>query len=135
MGIKKIDRAALRALSALALDALNKALAPHGVTAKTGRCLFSNGSTGTLKFELVAEGADPERERFEQCAHLYGLQPSDYRRQFESNGVQYILTNIEPGRSKFPFVAQRIATGGLFKFPERLIRLAMAPEVTEEAQA
>lgn len=128
MKIDKIDRMALRLVIDTALPALQAALAPFGVTVTPARSKFSNGSTGTLQFELVASGANPERESFEKYAMFFGLKPEDYGRLFTVNGERYKLVAIEPGRPKYPFVGERCISGGRFKFTTDAINRAFAKE-------
>lgn len=128
MKIDKIDRMALRLVIDTALPALQAALAPFGVTVKPARSKYSNGSTGTLQFELVAAGADPERENFEKFAMFVGLKPEDYGRLFTVNGERYKLIGIEPNRPKYPFVGERCISGGRFKFTQDAVTRAFAKE-------
>ena len=131
--IKVIDRAALHAINLVALPALEIALRPFGVTVKPARSKYTNGSTGTLQVELIADGADPERENFERFAALYGVKPSDFGRLFTLNGVRYKLTGIEAGRPKFPFVGERTMTGGRFKFTRQSVIGAFEREPRDAA--
>lgn len=128
MNITKIDRTHLQLMLDKALPALTEALAMYGVTVKPGRSKYSNGSTGTLSFEVVASGANPERERFEQWAPLLGLDASDFGREVTINGTRYALCAIAPGRSKYPIIGERTITGSRYKFTVDAIKRALAAE-------
>lgn len=124
MHIQKIDRTHLRLMLDKALPALTEALAMYGVTVKLDRSKFSEGSTGTLVFDVVAAGANPEREEFERYAKLMGFEASDFGREFTVNGVSYKLCGLAPGRSKYPMIGERTMTGSRYKFTSDAVRRA-----------
>jgi hypothetical protein len=128
MKIDRIDRDALRLIAATAMPALQAALAPFGITVKPARSKYSNGSTGTFQVELVAAGANPEREEFERWASLMGFEPSDFGREFTVNRVRYALCGIAPGRSKYPIIGERTLTGVRYKFTADAVKRAFAAE-------
>lgn len=125
MKIERIGRAEVRILSEAALRAVQTALEPYGVKVEIGRCQYSNGSTGKLAFELVGSGANPDKENFERCAGLIGLQASDYGRTVVLNGTPYRLVGIELGRPKFPLVGERAHDGKRFKLTDTSVRRAL----------
>ncbi len=53
---------------------------------------------------------------FDVLAEHFGLQPSDYRRTFRSNGELFRIASINPKRPKYPISAERVADGRKFKF-------------------
>ena len=123
--IEKIGRAELRILSKVALRVVAHALAPYGVTVTHGRSQYSNGSTGTLRFELVVAGANPDRDSFECYAGLFGLHPSDYGRIVTLHDGAFRLVGIEPGRPKFPIVGERTRDNKRFKLTDDGVRRAL----------
>jgi len=128
MQLKTIDRTGLQLMLDKALPALTEVLAMYGVSVKLGRSKYTNGSTGTLAFEVTAAGADPEREEFERWASLMGFEPSDFGREFTVNNVRYALCAMAPGRSKYPMIGERSITGARYKFTVDAVKRAFAAE-------
>lgn len=57
-----------------------------------------------------------ERALFEALAGSFGLEPSDYARQFRTGGEAFRVTAINPNRPKYPVSAERVADGRGYKF-------------------
>lgn len=123
--ITTFDKKTLRALQPKLEQALNDALAEFGLTAKFGGGSFDN-STYKPKVEIIAAGANPEKEDFELYASLYNLKPEDYGKEFNSNGATYTLTGLNPRRPKYPISARR-QDGKRFKFTDRVLDQVRAP--------
>lgn len=129
---KKIDRATLRLISEDALKALQEVADKYGITLSQGRSTYSNGDTGTLKFEMVlrtqdADGNVLSRQAldFQKHASLYGLDPSDLGREFDSNGKKYRITGLAGGRSTYPILAENLSNGKTYKFAADIIQFKL----------
>ena len=57
-----------------------------------------------------------EKDRFEFLAEHYGLQPSDFGREFGTGSERFRIAGIDPKRPRYPISAERIPDCGGFKF-------------------
>ena len=57
-----------------------------------------------------------EKDRFEFLAEHYGLQPSDFGREFRADSERFRITGIDPKRPRYPISAERIPDRRGFKF-------------------
>lgn len=57
-----------------------------------------------------------EKAVFEALAESFGLEPSDYARNFRTGGETFRVTAINPNRPKYPINAERVADGRKYKF-------------------
>lgn len=75
------------------------------------------GSDGTA-FNL-------EKDRFEFLAEHYGLQPSDFGREFRTGSERFRITGIDPKRTRYPISAERIPDRRGFKFTAEQVTMLL----------
>jgi len=59
---------------------------------------------------------EPGRALFEVLAGDFGLNASDFGREFRANGEAFRITGLSPRRPKYPIDAERLSDRGQFKF-------------------
>jgi hypothetical protein len=134
--ITTIDRAN-HALLTKAIDtALAAVGAEFGVQLKTTNGKYSNGGHGHVTVEMGVISADGNAETkeasdFRSMAQYYDMEPSDLGMEFTSNGVAYRLSGIAPRSRKYPFLAERVRDGAVFKFTRNVIQAAKAAKTAK----
>ena len=101
----------------------------HGLTVEGGelsdidlRHSFNIGFRVGIPME---DGAiySPDKTMFEVLAPHFGLEPSDYRRTFETGGDLHRIVGINPNRPKYPISTERVSDGRGFKMPAENVAL------------
>ena len=64
-----------------------------------------------------------DKAMFEVLAQHFGLQPSDYGRNFIARGDRFRIVAINPNRPKYPISVERVSDVQGFKFPAEDISL------------
>jgi hypothetical protein len=131
--MERFDKPTLRSLRPELETALADVCAKHGITARIGNASFTELE---CKFQLILEleGVDEAKSTsrqadFERYATLYGLEPTDFGKNFLVNGVLYSITGISPNRPKFPVDGVR-HDGRKFKFPALTVKAALSRNKT-----
>ena len=133
-----MDRATARKLS----KEMEAALQP--VAKKYGLAIVGVGGTvGTTEFlakfeccEVSSDGVAQTKERsdFTDQATFFGLQASDLDRTFVSQGNEFRIVGLKPGRSKYPIIGERLADGKRYKFPGEKVAALIALEDNKAAK-
>lgn len=113
----------------------------HGIKLSFGRGSFTpeNAKIALLISSITNDGqvVTEEATAFKQLASLYGLQPEDLGRRFESMGGTYAICGLKPRASKLPILAEKIVddrpTGKRFKFPVAWVKAALATSNNSES--
>ncbi len=82
----------------------------------------------TLECSKTAPGGRPfnkERLDFKQFAEGYGLQPEDLGRTFVARGIPYEIVGLNIAAPKYPVLGMRKDTGGVYKFPAKVVAEAL----------
>ncbi|WP_152533393.1 MULTISPECIES: hypothetical protein [unclassified Labrenzia] len=69
---------------------------------------------------------EPDREMFEILAPQYGLDPSDFGKEFDDRGERFRVTGLEPRRPKYPVNAERLSDRRKYKFSSDIIGMLLA---------
>ena len=69
---------------------------------------------------------DPEKHLFEALAYHYGLEPSDFGREFSDQGHVFQLVGINPKRPKYPISAIRLDNGQGYKFSAAVVKALLS---------
>lgn len=120
--LTEFSRAAVRTI----LDECQEALAPiaekYGLTLdRKGRTYQDDAMPVMYQFLIKEIGEDGGElssagKAFISHAPLYGLEPSDLGKEFESRGATYKITGFNPRSHKYPIQATNLKTGKAFKF-------------------
>ena len=88
-----------------------------------------NDTTASLKFKITVPNSDgtkrnPLIEDFKKYASVYGLDPTDLGREFDSGTSRYTIIGLKPQNRDYPIIV-RGARGGEFKFRASDVRTAL----------
>lgn len=115
------------------LEACQKVAANHGLVVESaGWRGMDTGFSFEPVFRVSVPASDGtafnlEKDRFEFLAEHYGLQPSDFEREFRTGGEKFWITGIDPKRPRYPISAERIPDRRGFKFTaENVVMLLRA---------
>ena len=120
--IIRLTPAACEDIQARMLEACRKVAADHGLVVESAGW---HGMDAGLAFEPAFRVSIPasdgtafnlEKDRFEFLAEHYGLQPSDFDREFRTGSERFRITGIDPKRPRYPISAERIPDRRGFKF-------------------
>lgn len=104
------------------LEACRKVAADHGLVVESAGW---HGMDAGFAFEPAFRVSIPasdgtafnlEEDRFEFLAEHYGLQPSDFGREFRAGNERFRITCIDPKRPRYPISVERIPDRRGFKF-------------------
>jgi hypothetical protein len=104
--ITQIDKPALLALRPQIDEALKELGERLGLSFSTGNGAYA-GNAGHFKIEIKVD--DPAvqeaaaRKVFEQYAHMFGLEPTDFGIEFGTASKRYRLIGLNLNRPKWPF--------------------------------
>tara|TARA_B100001250_G_scaffold218220_1_gene187249 strand:+ start:10933 stop:11349 length:417 start_codon:yes stop_codon:yes gene_type:complete len=110
-------------------EALASVAKKHGITLKRKSCTYDpvKGEV-PVAFKFVVQQLDeagsvidPMEVEFKRLATYFGLEPNDYGREFSTFNGTYRLTGIKTRAKKYPFIAEDVVTGKLFKFGRQQI--------------
>ena len=127
MTIEKLTRNDVKMLLDEAEEALGQIAAKHGIIVSRKRCTYSKTEVpGSFTFIIPERGddgeaIDPNETQFRKLAHLYGLSPDDYNREFSTWDGKYFLKEIKPKAKKYPFVAECAVNGKRYKFTSQQV--------------
>ena len=120
--IARLTPATCEEIQTRMLDACRKVAADHGLVVESAGW---HGMDAGFAFEPVFRVSIPssdgtafnlEKDRFEFLAEHYGLQPSDFGREFRTGSERFRITGIDPKRPRYPISAERIPDRRGFKF-------------------
>ena len=66
-----------------------------------------------------------DKDRFEFLAEHYGLQPSDFGREFRTGSERFRITGIDPKRPRYPISVERIPDRKGFKFTAKNVAMLL----------
>ncbi|NRA85925.1 MAG: hypothetical protein HRU28_00740 [Rhizobiales bacterium] len=112
------------------LKASQKIASEYGLVVKSNKMSDLNlhyGFNMDIRIAIPASDGtayDPEKVFFELLAGNYGLNKSDFGREFSTGKEKFKITGINPRRPRYPISVERIPDGHNFKFePENLLIL------------
>jgi hypothetical protein len=73
--------------------------------------------------EVDGKTIDPNEESFKKYSSIFGLEDTDYGKEFKTFRGTYVLTGLVPNRPKFPVLAKSKTDGKIYKFPEEVLKL------------
>jgi hypothetical protein len=129
--MKLNDKKQLEVLRRAMQSALEAKAQELGVKFAVGRCTYDGGGnfcTFKVDINAVGEGGaikTKEMVEFEQSADIYGLKAADLGRIFRSGVEDYKLVGLKGGRSKYPFLGQRVRDGKVFKLTRHSVISAL----------
>jgi hypothetical protein len=119
--ITSINPEACKQIRKLVNDKLAEALQELGLKVELGNMTYSSDKVSTKLTVLLADTDSMQIDfalQAQATCFLYGLKPEDYKKRFESNGAMYELVAIKPRRSKYPFVARKVGSNTMYRFPK-----------------
>lgn len=120
--VNRLTPTACETIQSRMLEACQKVAADHGLVVESAG--WRGMETG-FAFEPVFRVSIPasdgtafnlDKDRFEFLAEHYGLQPSDFGREFRTGSERFRITGIDPKRPRYPISAERIPDRRGFKF-------------------
>lgn len=120
--VTRLTPTACETIQSRMLEACQKVAADHGLVVESAG--WRGMETG-FAFEPVFRVSIPasdgtafnlDKDRFEFLAEHYGLQPSDFGREFRTGSERFRITGIDPKRPRYPISAERIPDRRGFKF-------------------
>jgi len=116
MTLQAFTRANVRSFSDEVTATLEALAKKHGVSVTRGTGRFSDRQyTVKLQFDIVNLA---EKSSFELHARSLGLAPTDFGREFISQGTVYKIVGVRPRRRKFPVLCENMRTGKQILFTE-----------------
>ncbi|WP_037426468.1 hypothetical protein [Sinorhizobium sp. CCBAU 05631] len=109
-------------IQALMLEACKKIAADHGLVIESaGWRGLEPGFAFEPAFRISIPAPDGkplnlEKEMFALLAEQYGLEATDFGREFIASGERFRITGIDPRRPKYPISVERIPDRRGFKF-------------------
>lgn len=85
--------------------------------------------TFTTKLTCVITNGQPvdvDKALFEKHCHVYGLQPTDFGRQFKFGPSVYKICGLKLGGRRFTIIATSITSGKRFKFNHNNVKQGLA---------
>lgn len=110
------------------IAALQAVAEKHGFTVRAhGGTLAEISAVLKFEFKTADQNAIRENERcdFEIGAVVFGLEPSDYRREFIANGKPFKVVAFDYKRRKYPIIAEK-ADGTRTCFTETVVKAIVA---------
>lgn len=133
--VTRLTPAACETIQSRMLEACQKVAADHGLVVESaGWRGMETGFAFEPVFRVSVPASDGtafnlEKDRFEFLAEHYGLQPSDFGREFRTGSERFRITGIDPKRPRYPISAERIPDRRGFKFAsENVAMLLQAKE-------
>ncbi len=129
--VTRLTPAACEEIQTYMLEACQKVAADHGLVVESAG--WRGMDTG-FAFEPVFRVSIPatdgtafnlEQDRFEFLAEHYGLQPSDFGREFRTGSERFRITGIDPKRPRYPISAERIPDRRGFKFTAEQVAMIL----------
>lgn len=116
--IKKFSRPILQQFNDEIIAAIETVLEDKGVSVEKVKASFSEHEYDlSLRFLTDSpDGKTHEQVDFEDNACLFGLSESDYHREFNTNGENYLLCAVKPNNRKYPIIGLCRQSGKRFKF-------------------
>jgi hypothetical protein len=121
--ITSIDRPTIKALSGEAEAALQAVANKYGLALKMGGASFTD-SDAKISFSLSVEGAD--EAAFARYAQFYGLEASDFGREFTAGVRRFKLVSINTRRRQYPFTGTDVKSGKAFKFTAEAVKAGLS---------
>lgn len=122
------------------LDAMKSVAEEHGLsivsTKSPGYDASGRYFEPTFRVSVLNENGeayDPMKTEFEHLAKSYGLEPSDYGKEFKiqvgrHKWERYRITGLKTSRPKYPIQGIRVSDGRGFKFPSNTVAEALRRE-------
>lgn len=104
----------------------------EGLTLKRERSSYTAGGTVTVKFTFESKADKAKKAEYASMdAELLGLPADVIGREFTCNGNMYVVTGLKLSRPKYPVEAERVSNGKGYKFPEDVVKAALAREASD----
>jgi hypothetical protein len=130
--IRQLDRATVTYIRKHLEVALKPLAEKLGVAIDLGQCTFE---VSNCRFQLRIAVRDcngkaitEEAESFKHNAKLFGLEPADLGKEFNSQGQSYTICRLRAKSRKYPVIA-RSGNGKNCKFPCRTVLEALGRDV------
>ena len=129
--VTRLTPAACEEIQTHMLEACQKVAADHGLVVESaGWRGMDTGFAFELVFRVSVPASDGtafnlEQDRFEFLAEHYGLQPSDFGREFRTGSERFQITGIDPKRPRYPISAERIPDRRGFKFAAEQVAMIL----------
>ena len=121
--IEQFNKPNLRMLRVELDKALKDTLVKFGLSHKIGSISFGPGEFTTRLTVNCGSADDVVRDTFNDHCASYGLKPSDFGREFRTNGSVFTITGLKPNRRKYP-ISGVGARGGKYKFTaDKVVRV------------
>lgn len=120
--ITRLTPATCEEIQTSMLEACQKIAADHGLVVESaGWRGMETGFAFEPVFRVSVPASDGttfnlDKDRFEFLAEHYGLQPSDFGREFRTGSERFRITGIDPKRPRYPISVERISDRRGFKF-------------------
>lgn len=125
------NKAAVREILSKIEAALAPIAAEYGLTVGRKSCSYTPDAL-PVAFQLLVRKEDsdgralsPEAVTFQRLSSAYGLAPTDLGREFTVGGKRFRVSGLKPKAVRFPILAEAIATGKTYKFPEDVVKQAL----------
>lgn len=129
--VTRLTPTACEEIQTLMLEACQKVAADHGLVVESaGWRGLDTGFAFEPVFRVSVPASDGtafnlEQDRFEFLAEHYGLQPSDFGREFRTGSERFRITGIDPKRPRYPISAERIPDRRGFKFTAEQVAMIL----------
>jgi hypothetical protein len=119
-----IDRSKAKQIGREVEQALQEVAERHGLTVD-----YRGGTydPNTYKPRITLKSANADESEFKMYASRYGLERSDFGREFVSKGRLFRITGVSPRSPKRPILCEEVDTGRRFKFTAAGVKAGLAP--------
>ncbi len=83
--------------------------------------------------KVAGQVVDRHEQEFKALAGQYFLKGEDYGQTFTRGGRVFKICGLAPKASRYPILAKRMDTGGVFKFEAAVVARALGRPVPERA--
>lgn len=113
-----MEKATLKLIREDINKALEEVAKKYDMTMKLGNISYDElGFTGKVLAQLnEIDGKQPSQVNFEKYCELYGLQATDYNKEFNRNGKTFIVKDIKTTSRKYPVICECKQDGKSYKF-------------------
>lgn len=94
----------------------------YGITMDIGAMRFNDNEFSTRVTAKTGDGTDAARNVWVQYQFSHDMKPSDFGREFVSNGETFRIAGFNPRSRKFPINAVRVRDGAKYKFPVAAVK-------------
>ena len=120
-----MDRDKCRMIRDVLNEELQACAEKLGLVISIGNATYTDTNV-TFKVECAEISEDgtvmnKEASDFKSGAYLYGLEPEDFGREFESNGKVFKIVGLKARSRKYPVIGEDVQ-GKRFKFPETVVK-------------